>query len=376
MKAAFARNFESGIEVGAAVSIWQDEKEEVSLHQGWRDVGRQVPWTDDTMVLVWSATKGLASACVLRALDEARLDLDTLVSSFWPDFGRNGKDELTVADVLSHRAGLAALADRGVSVLDHEGVVEALATQASLWPMDGSHGYGPRTFGYLADEIVRRVAGQALGDYWRRVFAEPLSLDTWIGLPEDQHGRVAQMLAARMGTEDHEDAFAQAMATPGSIPREAFTTPAGTPSASGMNAARFRSASIPAFGGITTASSLAKFYAMLAGGGHWAGRRFVSERAFGWMKTRLSNGLDRTLCTPTSFSAGFMMDPVGPDGRKLRSLMGPSFRAFGHPGAGGSLAFADPENGIGFAYVMNQMQIGVLPRSRALGLVGALYGEV
>lgn len=373
VRAAFERNFQSGIEIGAAVSVWQDEKEVISQYQGWREAARQTPWTEDTMVLVWSATKGLASACVLHAIDEARLDLDTCVSFFWPEFGQNGKEDLTVADILSHRAGLAALADRSVSVLDHEGVAQALATQAPLWPMDGSHGYGPRTFGYLADEIVRRVAGQALGDYWRRVFAEPLGLDTWIGLPEGLHPRVAQMLAARMGCEDHEDAFARAMATPGSIPREAFTTPAGTPSASGMNAARFRSASIPAFGGITTASALAKFYAMLAGGGLWAGQRFVSERAFGWMKTRLSNGSDRTLCTETSFSAGFMMDPITSDGRKLRSLMGPSFRAFGHPGAGGSLAFADPENGLGFAYVMNQMQIGVLPRSRAIGLVQAVY---
>ncbi len=374
VSAAFERNFQNGNEVGAAVSVWQGETEVISLHQGWKDAGKKDPWQEDTMVLVWSATKGLAAACALRAIGEVGLDLDTNVASFWPEFGQNGKEDLTLADVLSHRAGLAAVTDRSAIVLDHESVAQALAAQATLWPLNGRHGYGPRAFGYLADEIVRRLAGKTLGDYWREHFAEPLSLDAWIGLPESLHGRVAQILAAKMGVGgEHEDAFAIAMATPGSIPREAFTTPTGTPSASGMNTVAFRSASIPAFGGIATASALAKFYAMLASGGQWGGQSYVSERVLGWMKTRLSNGLDQTLCTPTSFSAGFMMDPIATDGQKQRSLMGPSFRAFGHPGAGGSLAFADPENGLGFAYVMNQMRLGVLPSSRAVGIVQALY---
>lgn len=375
VSAAFEGNFQSGAEVGAAVSVWQGESEVVRLHQGWRDAGRQQTWTDDTMVLVWSATKGLAAACALRAIDEAGLNLDAPMISFWSEFGQNGKEDLTLADVLSHRAGLAAVTDRTPNVLDHEAVVHALAAQAPMWAMDGSHGYGPRTFGFLADEIVRRLSGDTLGEYWRRHFAEPLNLDAWIGLPESLHGRVAQIIAARAGAggSEHDDAFATAMATPGSIPREAFTTPTGTPSASGMNTPTFRSASIPAFGGIATASALGKFYAMLAAGGVWNGRRFVSERAYGWMKSRLSNGWDRTLCRETSFAAGFMMDPIAPDGKKQRQLLGPAFRAFGHPGAGGSLAFADPENGISFAYVMNQMHLGVLPNARALDLVKAVY---
>jgi CubicO group peptidase (beta-lactamase class C family) len=141
-----------------------------------------------------------------------------------------------------------------------------------------------------------------------------------------------------------------------------------------MNAPAVRSASLPSLGGIGSASALSKFYAMLAAGGEFEGRRYFSEQAMAWMTTPLAQGLDRTLQTETAFSAGFMLDPVDAEGRKKRTTFGPSVTAFGHPGAGGSLAFADPESGLGFAYVMNQMETGVLPKARAIQLVQALYG--
>ena len=126
-------------------------------------------------------------------------------------------------------------------------------------------------------------------------------------------------------------------------------------------------------GGIGSASSLAKFYAMLALGGVWEGRRLLGEKTLAWMTTRLSQGFDKVLQLDTSFSAGFLMDPLDLSGKKIRPLLGPSLRAFGHPGAGGSLGFADPENRIGFGYVMNQMEPGVLPGERAGAIVNSLY---
>jgi CubicO group peptidase (beta-lactamase class C family) len=372
---AFARNFESGREVGAAVSVWQNGREKMSLCQGWRDAARTIPWTPDTLVLIWSATKGLASACVLHAMEAAGLDLSVRVADFWPEFAQAGKEFLTAAEVLSHRAGLAALDEKTASLLDHEAVIAAMEKQRPRWTVGEGHGYGPRTYGFLADEIVRRLAGRPLGQYWRAHFGDPLDLDLWIGLPEDCHSRVAQMLAARAGAGGEEEDFARALADPDSLTRAAFSAPVGPLGASAMNAPAVRSASLPSLGGIGSASALAKFYALLAAGGEWDGRQYFSEQAIGWMTTPLASGLDITLRTETAFSAGFMLDPLDAGGQKKRCVFGPSVRAFGHPGAGGSLAFADPDSGLGFAYIMNQMETGVLPKARALTLVHALYGE-
>ena len=391
LQAAFERNFHHGAEAGAALSVWQDGREVFSAYGGWKDAARSDPWTPDTLVLIWSATKGLTSACVLHALDRAGLALSTPVADFWPEFAQSGKARITVGEVVSHRAGLAALTDKTAGLLDHAAVVRAVEVQAPLWESRDEHGYGPRTFGFLADEIVRRLSGKPLGDYWGEEFAQPMALDLWIGLPDAEHSRVAQMLAPRAVVEDD---FSKALARPDSLTRQAFSTPAGLLSLSAMNAPAMRSASLPSLGGIGQAASLGKFYAMLGVGGEWEGRRFFSRRALDGMTTPLTQGPDKTLCAETAFSAGFMMDPVdlprNPEnslpgrgkrefserpevGLKKRALFGPSTRAFGHPGAGGSLAFADPENRLGFAYVMNQMEPGVLPKSRALGLVQALY---
>ncbi len=370
LRAAFERNFQTGAEVGAALSVWQDGREVFSACKGWKDAARSEPWTPETLVLIWSATKGFTSACVLHALEREGLELTTRVGDFWPEFAQNGKERITVGEVVSHRAGLTALAHKTAGILDHDLVVRAIEEQASLWENRAEHGYGPRTYGFIADEMVRRLAGTPLDKYWRDNFGEPMGLDLWIGLPAGQHPRVAQMLAPRAGAEDD---FSRAMSVPGSLTREAFSTPAGVAAPSAMNTPAMRAASFPSFGGIGSASALAKFYAMLALGGEWEGRCYFSLKARNWMSEPLTQGLDKTLCTETAFSAGFMMDPVDFAGNKRRHLLGPSLSAFGHPGAGGSLAFADPENRIGFAYVMNQMEAGVLPKSRAFGLVQALY---
>ncbi len=369
----FQSNFVRGVEVGASVAVWQNGTQSFCFSHGWRDAERELPWTAETMVLVWSATKGLASACLLHALEGAGLDLSTRMAEFWPEFAQGGKERLSVGEVVSHRAGLSALTDKTVGLRDHDAVVRAIELQGPLWSERDEHGYSPRIYGYIADESVRRLTGSPLGEYWRKQFGEPLELDLWIGLPEPLHHRAAQMIAARAGCGDIEDQFSQAMATPGSLTREAFSTPAGAMSPSAMNSPALRATSLPALGAIGSADSLAKFYAMLALEGTWEGRQYFSAPAIRWMTTRLAQGTDKTLQTETAFSAGFMLDPLDGSGKKKRYTFGPTISAFGHPGAGGSLAFADPENHLGFAYVMNQMESGVLPKSRAVALVHALY---
>jgi CubicO group peptidase (beta-lactamase class C family) len=163
--------------------------------------------------------------------------------------------------------------------------------------------------------------------------------------------------------------------TPSSLTSRAFSSPRGLSSVASMNSPEGRTASLGAFGGVGTARGLAKFYALLAEGGALDGRRLLQPKALDEMTTTLTQGPDRVLLLETAFSAGFMRDPVDAGGRKVRANYGPSLRAFGHPGAGGSFAFADPENRISFAYVMNQMEPGVLPGPKALRLVEALYAN-
>ncbi|MEX1118114.1 MAG: serine hydrolase domain-containing protein [Terrimicrobiaceae bacterium] len=371
LQKAFEENFSLGLECGAALSVWRDGEECVTLFGGFQDQKRMVPWTARTRVLVWSATKGPSSACVVHALERGGISMETPVSDIWPTFAANGKSGIRIREVLGHRAGLAALTDRAVRFDDPQAVAEALAAQKPLWEPGTGHGYSPRAFGYLLDEICRRISGLTVGAYWRKHFGDPLGLDFWIGLPENEN--VAQMLPPRLtASAGEKTAFERAYAEPGSPTNSAFSTPAGLLTASAMNRPEIRAGSYPAFGGIGSASSLAKFYGMLACDGQWEGQHFFSSDSMNQLKTRVSDGWDLVLQRETAFSAGLMMDPLS-EGQKIRETFGPGLSAFGHPGAGGSLAFADPVHKIGFAYVMNQMEPGAMPRERTLRLVRALY---
>jgi len=364
----FEENFTRFGELGAAVSVWQNGNSILDLHGGFRDSKRETPWTPDTIVLVWSATKGLASACLLHLLHERGLELTRRVAEFWPEFAQAGKSEITLAQLLSHQAGLCAL-DEPADVLDYPAVIAALEKQAPLWPPGTAHGYHARTFGFLVDELVRRLSGNTVSEYWRKTLGDPLELDIWIGLPDSEQGRVATTYAARAGGTAAPAEFYRDLATPGTLARKTFTSPRGLHAVSAMNSRENRALPIVSFGGIGSASSLAKFYGMLANGGELDGRRFFARETIAQMTTTLVSGVDRVFQIPTAFSAGFMKDP--PDAP--RRLFGPSSLAFGHPGAGGSHAFADPENGVSFAYVMNQMEQSLLPNEKSLRLVDALY---
>jgi CubicO group peptidase (beta-lactamase class C family) len=369
---AFHANFTNGSELGASVSVWQHGREIANLGSGWCDRERTKPWTDETPVLFWSATKGLAAACVLHALQERDLNpLSTTVAVIWPEFAHAGKEAITIAQLMSHQAGLPVLS-QPAEVWDYARVVAALAAEAPHWNLGDGHGYHPRTFGFLMDELVRRMTGEPLREYWRRTFADPLSIDVWIGVPDNEIERVAPVFPAKT-SPPKDDLFYQEFFRAGSFTARAFTSPRGLHSATALNKPEALTVGFPGFGGVGTATGLAKFYAMLAVGGTLEGRRYFEPSVIKHMATTLTQGLDRVLHLETAFSCGFMRDPADPSGHKNRSTFGPSLSAFGHPGAGGSHAFADPENGISFAYVMNQMEPGVLPSPKAIRLVDAVY---
>src|SRR5207302_11206989 len=164
--------------------------------------------------------------CMLHVLQEHKIDIERRVGEFWPEFAQAGKDNVTLAQLLSHQAGLAAL-DRQIDIFDYAGVIDALEKQEPNWPPGTAHGYHARTFGFLLDELVRRIAGTSLGEYWRKTFAEPLSLDLWIGLPEKENARVATMYPPKLGKPAEPKQFYADVVTGGTFVHTVFSSPSG-----------------------------------------------------------------------------------------------------------------------------------------------------
>jgi len=361
LKECFERNFSERGELGASVSVWRGGEEVVSISEGWCERERERPWTDETLVPFYSLTKGLAAATLLMLMDELGVEPDDDVRSVWSGFPVAGG---TIAQMMSHQLGLAAL-DEVAEVWDHEAVIASIEKQSPNWSLqDGGHGYHPRTFGFLMEELVRQLSGRSLGDVWRTEIAEPLGLDAWIGLPESEFGRVAKLYPGKMDKSDLDSAFYRELHQKDSLVSRAFFSPRGLNSVREMNEMRARQASLPAMGGIGTAQAVAKFYQAACGA-----IPFFSASVRRWMQTMQSCGPDRILQTNTAFSCGFQMDPVDGEGRKERRHYGRSTRGFGHPGAGGSHAFVDPDSGLSFAYVMNQLELSPLPGRKTLDLV-------
>lgn len=369
----FEENFRTRGERGASVSIWQNGVEVLFLAQGSCDRQGNRPWTADTLVPVFSSTKALASVCCLMALEEANLPLDCPVAEIWPEFVGGGKSQMQFAHLLSHTAGLCALDER-VPIFNYDTVIEALERQTPLWEPGMQQGYHARTFGFLMDEIVRRITGvDSLGEYFRETFGEPMGLDFWIGLPADHWDRVSPVYPGKISISNSDQPFLKAYNNSSSLTHRTFMSPFGLTAVSEYNTSALWAPGFASMGGVATARGLGKFYAMLAQGGTWNGATLVSETVLAQLSHMLSQGEDNVLLTPIAFAAGVMQDPQNPDGSKLRQHFGPSLQAFGHPGAGGSLAFADPENRIALAYVMNQMEFGTLPGAKVLGMVERLY---
>ena len=373
----FEENFRTRGELGASVSIWQHGVEVLALSQGFCDRQSTRPWDVRTLAPLFSSTKAPAAVCCLMALEEAGLPLDCAVSEVWPEFVGGGKGAMQFAHLLSHTAGLCALDER-VPIFNYEAVVEALEHQTPLWEPGTRQGYHARTFGFLMDEIVRRITGvDSLGLYFRETFGEPMDLDFWIGLPEEQWGRVSPVYPGKISIANNDQPFLKAYNASGTLTQRTFSSPFGLNAVSEFNTSALWAPGFASMGGVGSARGLGKFYAMLAQGGIWNGTRLVSESIVRQLSHTLSEEEDSVLITPIAFGAGVMKDPINPDprydGAKLRQHYGQSLSAFGHPGAGGSLSLADPENGIALAYVMNQMEVGALPGAKVLGMVERLY---
>ena len=371
VKDAFAENFEKRNEVGAAAAVMLDGKSVVDIWAGHADKAKTKPWTRDTLVNVYSTTKGVTAICAHRLVDKGLLDIDAPVAKYWPEFAQAGKDKIPVRFLLSHRAGLPAvrklLADD--ALFNWTTMTTALAEQEPWWEPGTRHGYHALTFGWLVGEVIRRISGKTPGVYLRDEIAGPLGADFHIGLDAKHDARTANMIAAPPPAPGEPNLFAEVMKDPESMVAKAFMNPPGGMRPGMVNTREWRAAEIPAANGHGTARSLAQLYGALARGGELNGVRVMSKDEVAKCSIEQSNGPDALLIINTRFSQGYMMSQPG-------ASLGPNPQSFGHPGAGGSLGYADPEAKIGFGYTMNKMQSGLLIDSRATALIEAVYASM
>jgi len=374
VKEAFAQNFADYGEVGAAVAVMVGGRLVVDLWAGHADAALSRSWQQDTIVNVFSTTKGMTAICAHRLADQGLLDIDAPVAKYWPEFAQAGKDEIPVRYLLSHRAGLSAirkLLPPG-SAYDWERMTSALAAEEPWWQPGSKHGYHALTFGYLVGEVVRRISGKSLGTYFSDEVAGPLGLDFHIGLSEQDDARVAEMLPMPLPEPGEDNLIAKAFSDPQSMTFKAFANPPDLMVPGTVNSRPWRVAEIPAANGHADARSLARIYGALAQGGELDGIDVLSLGAIDRARVEQSYGDDAVLLGLLSrFGMGFMLDL--PEHRIV-----PQSDIFGHPGAGGSIGFADPEAGIGFGYVMNKMIVppDYFTDPRWRGLVDATYAAL
>ncbi len=374
---AFSDNFTDRNEIGGAFTAYHRGRKVVDIWGGESRPG--VPWHEDTTTLVWSATKGMSALVAHVLADRGELELNRPVADYWPEFAAGDKGDITVLDILTHGARLPwppgyheVLTADDVEGWDDPSPLLALLERAEPILEPGHHGYHALTFGLLLGEVVRRATGRSLGTVFRHQIAEPLALQTRIGTSPSEQATLAQLSLTipPPPTDDPEilAMMAEALGPEGPTGRCLLVGEAGPTLFDRIgNDSGFQAAEYPAANGTTDARSLARMYALLAMGGELDGVRLVSEESVDRHRREQWRGIDESLGAEKRYATGYML--AGTEAETF----GPNPDAFGHPGMGGSLGFADPEAGVGFGYVTNHMifEVAVDPRARALA--DALY---
>lgn len=359
---AFRANFSARGEVGAAVCVFSEGRKVVDLWGGMADPQAGKPWAEDTLVCMMSVGKGMAALCLHRLISQGRVDLDQPVALYWPQFGEAGKQDILVRHVLGGTSGvLYADGAPPLSVMEWDVMTGAIARQAPEWPPGARGAYQSMTMGFMLGELVRRVDGRLLNTVFQQEIAGPLGVEYGWGLGAGQEARTAPIIGNP--AQDTINAFAD----PGTrLGRAWHMRPAGT---AFYNTPAFRRGVLPSSNGHGNARSVATIYAALAGGGSVGGVRVLDPEGIARARTLSWDGVCAMTDRHYRYAMGFFLNtpPLVP--------MGDNPLAFGHPGAGGALGFADPERGLAFAYAPNFMCAGAGSGERATALVQALYAE-
>jgi CubicO group peptidase (beta-lactamase class C family) len=360
VKDAFAANFAEGLERGARFTLVEAGEVVLDLWGGFADRGLSRPFDARTLTAIFSTTKAIAALLIARLVDAGRLAYDQPVADVWPEFAQAGKAQVSVEQALSHQAGLCGFPEPMDPQLwfDWDAICAKLAAMAPLWPVGSASGYHPVTFGYIAGEIFRRVDGRTMGRALREDLAEPFGLDLWIGTPDSEADRIAD-LQRPTGLPDFGEHNAAT--------RAAFLTPWSSPG--GRNQAEWRRAEIPSANGHATAEGLARLMGALANDGWLDGAEILSPALIGEAARERIRGRDLVLPFVMSWGAGFMRN-------ETEHPWGPAAQSFGHSGWGGSCAFADPQRKLAGAYVMNKQGVRLMGDERPKRLIEAAYAAL
>ncbi|MGE0327539.1 MAG: serine hydrolase domain-containing protein [Polyangiaceae bacterium] len=380
VKAAFEASFREGTEWGAGLSVTHQGRNVVDLWGGVRDRERQIPWQPDTLSTGFSSTKGLVALCFLMLADRGQLDYDAPVAAYWPEFGQRGKSDISVRCLLNHRSGLIGVSTPiTLELIEHEPerVAQILAEQVPSWTPDTNQGYHGVTYGLYAQELFKRIANETLGSFLSREVSAPLDADVYLGLPPELEGRVARnypsttrerifnVVPQLLLTTNEGRVFRQVV-TGGDTAR-AFAHPAelGPRGLHNFNSRRVHALELPWANALVSARGLCRVYSALALGGEVAvlpGKsvRLVQAETIGPVMERQSwSAQDRVLRKPLGWSQGFLKEETG--------MFSPNQTSFGHPGAGGSMGWCDPENQLAIGYLANKMDYHIRsPRARKL----------
>lgn len=368
MRQAFEKNFADHGDVGASLSVFHKGEQVVNLWGGSRDKAQQIAWQQDTCVNIFSAGKAFVAICILKLAEQGKLELDSPVAKYWPQFS---DARVTVRQVMCHRSGINAFKEKVDDniIYDWQRVTAAVAAQTPWWEPGEEQGYSPMIFGWLLGEVARRVMGlESFNDVFQALIAQPLGLKAWFGIPDDELKGIADVVG--QGGQHVDPAEIKMIEVfkkdPGGVAQMAFTNPMSI--MLGSNTPAWRQSQIPGGNGTSNAESLARFYNALI-----SSEALLTEGSRKWLwesQSRSEN--DNVLAYPLGFSLGFMLS----DENSPRCRFGRGARGFGHPGAGGCLGFADPDNDIAFAYTTRSMGQSILLDPRAIRLIDALYDLV
>ncbi len=384
----FEKSLEDGFELGGAICLEVKGEKVLDLWGGHKDQDRTEAWEENTIVNVYSTTKGIAAICLLQLIEKGLIDIEKPVSNYWPEFSQNGKEDIPVKYLFCHKSGLCGVKEplEAGAFSDWDLICNQLAKQEPLWEPGSAHGYHAITYGHLVGELLKRVDGRTIGTYFKEEIAEPLDLDFWIGLPDSEFDRVSDIYPSKPSS------FQFLFPLLAKLPKfllpgptkflvdfgdtskpvgAAFNNPPIV-SNNGMeaNTKKWRNAEIPAANGHGTARSIAKLYGVLANGGSLDDLYILSPDTIEMGRTTQADGKDLVLGgMHTRFGLGFMLGTEN-------ISMGPNPDAFGHGGAGGSLGFADPDNNISLGFVMNQMHPGITAWKTATDVAESVYKEL
>ncbi|HIK71881.1 MAG TPA: class A beta-lactamase-related serine hydrolase [Gammaproteobacteria bacterium] len=357
VKDLFQELHTSGKEKGSSYAVYKDGEAIIDIWSGYSDADETKPWERNNLATVWSTTKGVAAITCALAVERGLLDYSEKVSYYWPEFSVNGKEDITVEMLLSHQAGICgAQTDEVNDYYDQELMASKLANMKPIWEPGTASGYHSMTFGWLTTELIKRVTGKTLGVYFREEIGNDRDIDFYIGLPESEENRVAEMIPFSK-EENNQNENAE--------PNDAQKASGSGPNLlKPQNTRAWRAAEIPSANGQGSAYGLAKLYSLIVPSD--PSLKILKDSTVDAMTRSRIEGRDMVLGVVTRWGAGFIMN-------KHKVIYGPVEESFGHSGFGGSCAFGDPKNKLGISYVMNKMKNNAAGDGRSIALINETY---